>query len=100
MSIRRITSLIEELSKKNDKQVVIEVNDDKEVIEQVLISLEELGYYWSNGRELPTQWKKIYELNTKSIIAKKSRTKIIFRDNAMYSKWLPDIKYDTLKKNN
>ena len=98
MSIRRITSLIEELSKKNDKQVIIEVNDDKEVIEQVLISLEELGYYWSNGRELPTQWKKIYELNTKSIIAKKSRTKIIFRDNVMYSKWLPDIKYDTLKE--
>lgn len=98
MSIRRITSLIEELSKKNDKQVIIEVNDDKEVIEQVLISLEELGYYWSNGRELPTQWKKIYELNTKSIIAKKSRTKIIFRDNAMYSKCLPDIKYNTLKE--
>lgn len=98
MSIRRITNLIEELSKKNDKQVIIEVNDDKEVIEQVLISLEELGYYWSNGRELPTQWKKIYELNTKSIIAKKSRTKIIFRDNAMYSKWLPDINHDTLKE--
>lgn len=98
MSIRRITSLIEELSKKNDKQIIIEVNDDKEVIEQVLISLEELGYYWSNGRELPTQWKKIYDLNTRTIIAKESKTKIIFRDNVMYSKCSPDIKYDTLKK--
>ncbi len=99
MSIKRLTNLIEELSEKNDKQIIIEVNNDKEIIEQVLISLEELGYYWSNGRELPTQWKKIYDLNTRAIIAKKSRTKIIFRDdNIIYPKCSPDIKYNTLKE--
>lgn len=98
MSIKRLTNLIEELSKKNDKQIIIEVNNDKEIIEQVLTSLEELGYYWSNGRELPTQWKKIYDLNTYTIIAKESRTKIIFRDNVIYSKCSPDIKYDTLRE--
>ena len=99
MSIKRLTNLIEELSEKNDKQIIIEVNNDKEIIEQVLISLEELGYYWSNRRELPTQWKKIYDLNTCAIIAKKSRTKIIFRDdNIIYPKCSPDIKYDTLRE--
>ena len=98
MSIKRLTNLIEDLSKKNDKQIIIEVNNDKEIIKQVLISLEELGYIWANGRELPTQWEKIYDLNTHTIIAKESRTKIIFRDNVMYSKCSPDIKYDTLRE--
>ena len=98
MSIKRLTNLIEELSEKNDKQIIIEVNNDKEIIEQVLISLEELGYHWVNGKELPTQWKKIYDLNTRTIVAKESRTKIIFRDNVTYSKYSPDIKYDTLKE--
>ena len=43
MSIKRLTNLIEELSEKNDKQIIIEVNNDKEIIGSILTFFASYG---------------------------------------------------------